>query len=297
MWWLVLLVLLLALTLTVVNFMPGPAWAEMPSDRALLTADHGPLQVLIDGSTTTLDEGGRRYVDAGSRIEVPDGSGARLTFPGGSAVLLCAGSRTQVGRLWTDNGQHRAPHGVVTIDSGRMLADTTSTSGAFQPLSLTVRRPLGDVRNTGRSWYAVDPSAVTLSTGSVTVGGAPTAASGTALNCGDGVAVPPPTAGPSEEPSDEPTSDLPSDPTPSASASIPAPATNAPTTIPVPGQPADPTTVKPPPTTKAPTTPPTTKASPSPSRSTTSPRPSSPPPPTNPSSLPDNPSSPPVIIG
>ncbi|MDT5040377.1 MAG: putative peptide zinc metalloprotease protein [Actinoplanes sp.] len=296
MWWLVLLVLLLALTLTVVNFVPGPAWAEMPSDRALLTADQGPLQVLIDGSTTTLDEGGRRYVDDGSRIEVPDGSTGRLTFAGGSAVLLCASSRTQVGKLWTDDGQHRAPHGVVTIDSGRMLADTTSTSGAFQPLSLIVRRPLGDVRNTGRSWYAVDPSAVTLSTGSVTVGGAPTAASGTALNCGDGVAITPPAAGLSEEPSEEPTPELPSDLTPSAS--VPTPATGVPTTIPIPGRPANPanpTTVKPPPTTKAPTTPPTTKSSPSSSRTTTPPTPSNPPPSTDPPTSPAGPSSPPVI--
>src|SRR6185295_14489177 len=36
MWWLVLLLLLLALLLTVANFAPGPAWAEMPADRAAL---------------------------------------------------------------------------------------------------------------------------------------------------------------------------------------------------------------------------------------------------------------------
>ena len=70
MWWLVLLVLLLALLLTAVNFMPGPAWAEMPTNRALLTADRGRLTMLLDGATVTLAEGDRRYVDEGARIEV-----------------------------------------------------------------------------------------------------------------------------------------------------------------------------------------------------------------------------------
>jgi putative peptide zinc metalloprotease protein len=49
MWWLVLLLLLLALLLTAANFAPGPAWAEMPTNRALLTADPGPVTALVDG--------------------------------------------------------------------------------------------------------------------------------------------------------------------------------------------------------------------------------------------------------
>jgi len=298
MWWLVLFVFLLALFLTVANFAPGPAWAEMPTDRVLLTAEHGPINVLIDGATTTVGEGGRRYVDDGSRIEVPAGSIGRLTFSGGSAAVLCSGSRTHVGRVWTDAGRHRGPHGVVTIDSGRLLADTTSTSGAYRPLSLVVQRTLGEVRNAGQSWYAVDPSAVTLSTGSVTVAGAPTPASGAALTCGDGVVVTPPSADPSEEPSEEPSSEVPTEVTPSVSESVPATTPAATATIPEPGQtvPATPTTTaapttttaRPPattrpttrPTTTRPTsTPPTTTAppaSPSPDPTTTSPNDPSP---------------------
>ena len=305
MWWLVWLVLLLALCLTVANFAPGPAWAEMPSDRALLTADHGPLTVRIDGVATALDEGGRRYVDDGSRIEVPAGSSGRLTFPGGSAALLCAGSRTQVGKLWTGDGRHREPHGVVTIDSGRMLADTSSTSGAFRPLSLVVRRPLGDVQNAGQSWYAVDPNAVTLSTGSVTVAGAPATASGTPLTCGDGVVVTPPSAEPSEEPSPEPTTELPTEVTPSESAVSSAPATELPT-IPEPGQPATTapgttTTTRPPATTKPPTTKPPTTTKPTTRPTTTRPTTTPAPDPTTttpvpePSTPTEDPGSPPVV--
>jgi putative peptide zinc metalloprotease protein len=290
MWWLVLLVLLLALLLTVANFAPGPAWAEMPTDRALLTADKGPLTARIDGSTVILGEGGRRYVDQGSSIEVPTGSKGRLTFSGGSAAVLCAGSQTQVGRLWTDSGRYRVPHGVVAIHSGRLLADTTSTSGAFRPLSLVVQRPLGDVKNTGPSWYAADVSTVTVSTGSVTVDGASTTATSTDLTCGDGVVVTPPAAGPSESPSDQPPSDLPSEVTPSASESVPAPPPVVPTTIPVPNPTTTPPTTRPT-TTKPPTTRPTTTRPP-----TTSPTPSPSAPPSDPPPS-DTQSSPPVIIG
>ena len=292
MWWLVLLLLLLTLLLTVANFAPGPAWAEMPTDRALLTANRGPLTVVTGGTTTRLAEGGRRYVGEGSLIDVPAGSTGRLTFSGGSAVVLCAGSRTKVGRLWTDAGRHRAPHGTVGVDDGRLLADTASTSGAFRPLALVVRRTSGDVENTGQAWYAVDPSSVTVSAGTAVVAGAPVAATRGDLTCGDGVVVAPPSAGPSEEPSTEP----PTEDTPSVS----VPPTTVPTTIPQPRpttQPnpvtttkAPPTTTKPPATTttKPPTTPPTTTP--------TSSQPTSRPP-TSPTPSPSQSSStPPIII-
>jgi len=296
MWWLVLLLLLLALLLTVGNFTPGPAWAEMPTDRALLTANRGPVTVQDNGITTTLAQGGRRYVGEGSWIQVPAGSTGRLTFSGGSATVLCADSRTNVGRLWTDVGRHREPHGTLAIDTGRLLADTTSTSGAFRPLSLTLLRPAGDVRNSGKAWYAVDPGAVTVSTGTVTVAGSIAAPTSADLTCGDGVVVEPPAAGPSEAPSDEP-SDL---PTPSVPESVsPTPAT-VPTTIPQPGQtttqpnPPATTTTKPPTTT---TRPPTTTTKPPTTPTTTPPttRPTSPStnPPTSPSSNPPTSSSPP----
>jgi putative peptide zinc metalloprotease protein len=273
MWWLVLLFLLLALLLTVANFAPGPAWAEMPTDRVLLSANQGPLSV-VDGATTVkIAQGGRRYVGEGSWIEVPAGSEGRLTFSGGSVAVLCPGSRTNVGALWTDKGRHYATHGTLGVDTGRLLVDTASTSGAFRPLSLVVLRLSGDVKNTGRAWYAVDPSDVTVSTGSAVVAGVPVAATSGDLTCGDGVVVTPPAAGPSESPSDSPTEE-PTLVTPSAS--VPSTTVNVPTTIPQPRRTTQPnpvtTTTRPPATTtRAPTTTPTPPTTRPTTKPTTSP--------------------------
>jgi putative peptide zinc metalloprotease protein len=294
MWWLVLLLLLLALLLTVANFAPGPVWAEMPAGRALLTANRGPVTVVGAGVTTRLAEGGRRYVREGTRIEVPAGSTGRLTFSGGSVAVLCPGSRTTVGPLRTDTGRQHAAYGALGVDDGRLLVDTASTSGAFRPLSLVVRRPSGDVENTGKAWYAVDPGAVTVSTGSVTVAGAPVVPTSRDLTCGDGVVVTPPAAGPSESPSASPSgppSWVPStDLAPSAS--VP------PITIPPPRRTTRPnppaTTTRPPATT---TRPPTTTTRPPPTTPTPTPTSSSPTTrPTKPSSPPTSPSTTPPII-
>jgi putative peptide zinc metalloprotease protein len=291
MWWLVLLLLLLALLLTFANFAPGPAWAEMPSTRALLTADRGPVTVVTGGTTTRLTQGDRRYVGEGSRIEVPPRSTGRLTFSGGSVAVLCGGSRTNVNRLWIDGGRKYSEHGTIGLDDGRLLVDTATTSGAFRPLSLVVRRPSGDVVNTGRAWYAVDPGAVTVATGSAAVAGVPVADTPGDLTCGDGAVVQPPAAGPSEEPSSYP----PTESTPLPNISIPnLPSTtpNVPPTIRPPRrttQPNPPATTTRPPTTPATTTPPTTSPTP-----TT-------PPTTRPTTRPTTPSptpttTPPIII-
>jgi len=264
-WWLVLLVLLFALLLTAANFVPGPAWAEMPTDRALLTADRGRLTAVIDGREVTLGTGQRRYVPASTRIEVADKSTGRLTFQGGSAALLCAGSSTQVGVLATGAGRHRDPHATLTIDNGRLLADTTSTSGAYRPLALTVNRTLGTVTNSGVAWFAADPNTVTVSTGRVFVAGTVSEPTEAKLNCGDGVPVEPPAAGPSDSPSAEPSpSDLPS--------LVPSPTPLKPTTAPpvIPNPPNPPRTTPPkptPPKTTPPKTSPSRSTSPSPSKS------------------------------
>jgi putative peptide zinc metalloprotease protein len=296
MWWLVLLVLLLALLLTAVNFRPGPAWAEMATNRALLSADDGLVYAQIDNKRVAIEEGERRYVAEGTRIEIPPRSVGRLTFQGGAAALLCGGADLQVGRLWTGGSRERVPNGTLVVDAGRVLADTTSVSGAYRPLALVVSRPLGDVTNTGAAWYSADPASVTVSTGRVAVGGAQANATGDPLSCGDGIAVEPPAAGPSESPSEEVPSDLPSEVTPSVVESVP-PTTETPvvpTTTPDPDdqdEPDDPpaTTTRPPAT----TTPPTTRP-PSPSQTTTRP-PASTPPTQEPSSPPTDASSPPVI--
>ena len=48
-WWLLILLLLFALLLTGSNLLPGPAWGEMPDDRALLHVDHGTVSVTVAG--------------------------------------------------------------------------------------------------------------------------------------------------------------------------------------------------------------------------------------------------------
>jgi putative peptide zinc metalloprotease protein len=282
MWWLVLLLLLLSLLLTAVNFAPGPAWAEMPTDRALLTSDRGTITATVDGRTVTLAEGDRRYVDEGARIVVPAKATGRLTFQGGSATLFCAGSQAQVGRLYTEAGRRRLPHGALQLENGRLLADTASISGAYQPLALVVSRPSGAVTNSGESWYAVEPNGLLAATGRVYVDGTPSQATGTDLSCGDGVKVEPPAGSPSPSPSDEPLpSDLPS--VVPTTPSVTSPPTTEATTEPEPtDDPEDPETPDDPAptttraTTRPPTTPPPTTPSRTPSSSVSPSRTSSP---------------------
>ncbi|MFI7545899.1 cyclic nucleotide-binding protein [Actinoplanes sp. NPDC049599] len=307
MWWLVLLLLLLSLLLTAVNFAPGPAWAEMPTNRALLTSDRGTITVTVDGRTVTVAEGDRRYLNEGSRITVPAKATARLTFQGGSATLFCAGSQAQLGRLYTDAGRQRVPHGALSLEAGRLLADTASTSGAYQPLALAVSRPAGAVTNSGDSWYAVEPAGLTVATGRVYVAGTPSQPTGTDLSCGDGVKVEPPAGSPSPAPSDQPLpSDLPSVVTPSPTLSSPPPTEETdgpePTVDPIdPTTPDDPAptttraTTRPttPATTPPRTTPPTTTPAPTPTATRTTPPTT--PPTTQPS--PTVPTTPPIIIG
>ena len=257
MWWLVLLSLLLALLLTAVNLRPGPAWAEMPADRALLSADRGLLRVAVDGTTVRLEEGDRRYVEPGARIAVADGSTGRLTFQGGAAALLCAGAEAGIARLGTEPGRERLPNATLAVENGRILADTSSTSGAFEPLELVVDLPLSQLTSTGEAWFAADSATVTVSTGKVSVDGTRAVPTNSDLSCEDGIAVEPPAAGPSESPSAEPSLGPTAEVTPSTPPTTsPSPTTDAPT--------APPTTTRPPaddpgPATTRPTIRPTTR--------------------------------------
>jgi putative peptide zinc metalloprotease protein len=193
-WWLTAVLLTIALVFTGLNFRAGPAWAEMPSTDVLLTVDRGRITALLAGDRVPMEAGDRRYVSEGAQIEVPPQAGARIMFPGGAITLLCAGSRVQMGRLQTVAGRQQSPTGTLTLQSGRVLADTTSTSGAFAPLRLTVTREGGAVTNSGPAWYSAEPAALTVATGTVTVDGTPVGATGAALSCGDGVPVSPPAA-------------------------------------------------------------------------------------------------------
>ncbi|WP_305785265.1 cyclic nucleotide-binding protein [Symbioplanes lichenis] len=263
MWSAALLVALGAVGITAVSFAPAPAWAEMPADRAMLVTDEGTLTATVDGTGVDLAAGERRYVEAGALIEVPKGATGRVTFPGGGAVVFCGGSKAKLGDLRVDGGRQLTPHGALTVRGGRVLADTASTSGAYEPLVLDVTRPADVVTNLGASWFAVDPEAVAIAAGRVYVDGTPTMANVTSLSCSDGVPVEPPAGTPSATPGASPSAPPTSvPPSPSASASpssSPTPVETEETEAPAP----DPTTT----TTRAP------EPEPEPTRTTSSPRP------------------------
>ena len=279
-WWLTSLLLVVALLLTVLSFRPGPAWAEMPDGDALLRVDRGRVAATMGGDRVPLPAGQERYLTEGDHLDVPDRSSARITFPGGAVVLLCGGARLTVGSLDAGSGRKRAPAGKIDLQEGRVLADTTSTSGAYAPLRLTLIRTQGNVLNDGAAWFSAEPSSLTVATGVVTAGGISTPATGAALRCGDGEpVVPPASSAPATTEESFPTLL----PTPSTSLpvvpSVTAPTqttTRPPVVIPAPTRrPTRPTaaptqtvTTRPtttrPPTTTPPTTRPTTTSAPTP---------------------------------
>ncbi|GAA4592665.1 putative peptide zinc metalloprotease protein [Actinoplanes octamycinicus] len=183
----------------------GPAWAEMPTERALLTVDRGTAVATAGGSgAATLEVGDQRYLSAGTQIEAPGKSRARLTFPGGGAVLLCPGARITLTGAAVASGREPAPSGRLSLESGRVLAATAGTSGAYQPLGLTIGRVQGDVTNTGKAWYSVDLASITVANGTVTAGGVASEPVGGDLGCGDGVKVSPPAVSEGDDASEAP---------------------------------------------------------------------------------------------
>ncbi|MCO8272192.1 cyclic nucleotide-binding protein [Actinoplanes sp. TRM 88003] len=287
--WLTVVVLTTALFLTGLSFRPGPAWAEMPANRVLLTIDGGLVTASLDGAPQNLADGARRYLDQGETIEVSPRATATLTFPGGATALLCANTRVGVGTISTGGGRDQAPRATLSLQSGRLLAGTGSTSGAYKPLALTVDRSAGSVTNNGAAWYSVEPEALTVARGTVAADGTAAQPAGGQLACADGKPVEAP-ASSSPEPEDtfEP---LPSD-SESINPSI-VPSATAPTSdsVVTPSQTADPgdddteptrnPTTRPtfrPPTTTRPSTAPATTPPPSP-RPTPTPDPTTAPPP------------------
>ncbi len=237
MWWLVALFLLLALLLTGANLLPGPVWAEMPSDKALLSAERGRLLALVDGKPIALSKGDRVYVGETDSVRVLTSARGRLTFRGGSAAVLCAGSETEIGPLWSDSVRPVEPAGVLELVRGRILADTVSTSGAFDPLRLRVANGDRTITNDGAAWYAVDPGNVTVSNGVVRMDDTLHQATGAELTCGDGQPVLPPGGTPS--PSDTPS--LVPNPAPNPSPSLSPSASPTPGAPGTSGAPNDPT--------------------------------------------------------
>ena len=262
-WWLVLLLLLLALLLTGANLIPGPAWAEMRADQALLRVDRGTADVVAGGRTLALSRGSTVYVSDGDSVVLRDRSLARLTFRGGSVSVLCAGSSVGVGPLFSEGVRPISPSASLGLRRGRVLADTASPSRTFRPLRLDLASAGRAVRNDGPAWFAVGGGAALVSAGVVTVDGVAQTETGEDLSCGDGRAVDRPT-GPSAEPSptDTPT------PAESASPSVEPSPSAPPSTSPTPSPTGAPTTTgggQPSPTrtrTTGPPPPPTTTQAP-----------------------------------
>jgi putative peptide zinc metalloprotease protein len=256
-WWLLILLLLFALLLTGSNLLPGPAWAEMPSDRALLDVTRGRVTAVVDGSTVQLRTGDQVYVHHGDQISVDRRSTAQLTFRGGSLGVLCAETDVQVGELVSDTGRIIQPTGNLELTRGRLLADTHPAVRGFQPLKLTLTTPAGDTRNDGPARLAADPGSTDLSTGKATLNGTALEPTGDELTCGDGVALPKVSGSPTpwETPSDSPSpSETPSEsPTPGPTTAGPVPTTPGRTTRPPTTRPP---TTGPPPTTSQPPPPP-----------------------------------------
>ncbi|WIM95682.1 cyclic nucleotide-binding protein [Actinoplanes oblitus] len=303
MWVFVSLLVVVSVAGLALDLGTGPAWAEMPTERVLLTVDRGTAVTSGGGgAAATLDVDDQRYLSAGTQVEAPARSRARLTFPGGGAVLLCPGARITLNAAAVASGREPAPSGRLTLESGRVLAGTAGTSGAFQPLGLTIARVQGDVTNTGKAWYSVDLASIAVANGTVTAGGVTSQPSGGDLSCGDGVKVTQPSVSEGDDASEAPfpsapttpattapsVSGSPSSASPSASASPSTSATPDPdeTTRPN-GQTTRtarpttrPTTTTRPPTrptatstTSQPTAPTTTGSTPTATSSTTSPAP------------------------
>jgi putative peptide zinc metalloprotease protein len=267
-WWLLLLLLLLGLLITGGNLLPGPAWAEMPTDRALLVAENGRVTTTVGGEVVVLEPGQKLYVGAGDRVEVGDRASGRLTYRGGAQTLLCGGSRAQLGALWSDQSRPIRPHAEVDLRRGRLLADTTSGSPTFAHLVLDVGNYGHATVNEGAARHTVGGGETVVATGTVIRDGTPVPATLARLSCGGPVpTTAPPTGTPTDPPSGVPTS--PAVPTPTATptaiptATTPAGVTPGPGNNPVdptpedpadPGTPNNPTTA--PPTTRPPTQPP-----------------------------------------
>ncbi len=187
--WLLVLALLLALVFTGANIAAsGLAWAEMPSDKALLHADHGPTSAVVNGQTIGLDEGQDVYIGESDSVSVPPRSRATVTYHGGAVSVLCAGTRVSMGPL-SSAGHPVAPAARFSLTVGLAVTDTGSTSPAFEPLAASVDLPGGAVVNDGAAWFAASTAGVNLSSGKATYAGSALTETRERLGCGDGTYI------------------------------------------------------------------------------------------------------------
>jgi putative peptide zinc metalloprotease protein len=262
-WWLLLLFLLFGLLLSGANLWPAPAWAEMPSDQAMLTVTDGSARVTVNGEATRLDRGSDRYVGTGDRIVVGSRSVVRLVFRGGAVSVLCADTSVTLGEMVSPSGHPITPNAVMRINQGRLLANTASSSSAFRPLSLRIDTEAGPLLTDGNVRLTAEPSAALVASGSVSLNGSRLPASGPPPACGDGTALPV-GADASREPPTVVT-DAPSLPSLSPSESASSATTEA-TPTPTRSTTRPPTSTSPPPTTTTPTPTPSSSSTPPPNQ-------------------------------
>lgn len=244
--WLLILVLLLALLFTGGNILLTPqAFAEMPSDKALVRVQVGGATVVVSGISYHLVANDEIYVGASDDVRVDVRSRARITYRGGASSILCAGTDVTMGQLFSV-GHPVSPSAELLLHNGLALVDTQSTSPAFADLDATVTLPGGVAANQGPAWFAAAPWGIQVSDGRVTYGAALAVPTGEPIGCGDGTVVERPSGDPTPTPSaaDTPT------PTPSPSAVL----TPTPTPDLTSGPRPTTTTKKPTTTTKPPTT-------------------------------------------
>jgi putative peptide zinc metalloprotease protein len=268
-WWLLLVLLLFATLLTGANLWSGPAWAEMPTDRVLLTVNRGAVVATVGRERFELRKGQQVYVGANDAVTVDDRANAQLTFHGGAVVVLCGGTAVRVGAVERGSG-------AIGLASGLVLAETKPETRAHAVLRLSVRVSAGTVHNSDGARFAVSPGGVRVARGTVLRDGVAVPVAPTGLSCGDGIGLPepdgtatPPEEAPSSDPSREPSQEPSQAPTqgPGRAPSVtPQPTPNPPSRTPTRG----PTTPGAPPT--------TTWVSPTPASPTTwvSPRPATP---------------------
>jgi putative peptide zinc metalloprotease protein len=212
--WLLILVLLFAALFTGGNvLLPPLAWAEMPTDQALVRVERGDATAVVNGTEVDLGAGDEIYVGESDEVTVGPRSRALMTYRGGSTSVLCAGTELEVDAL-SSGGEPVAPNARLSLRVGLALVDTASTSPAFADLDLGILTTSGIVASQGPAWFAVSGAGVQVSAGQVTFAGSPVPEVGGALGCPGGETVDRPSGTPTPTPSETPTTTPTPTPTP-----------------------------------------------------------------------------------
>lgn len=186
---LLLWLLLLVAFLVWLAFPPGTTWAETPDDSAILEVTAGTVDAVVDGEPRVLTDGDRILVRRGDEVAPRRKSVGRLLFRGGAEALICPRADARLGVLHSTAAEPVAVWADIELDRGRILADTASTSSAFQPLSLQVALVHDQqVTNDGEAVFAAGARAA-VQEGVVRLDGEVVAPDGEAPTCGGGIGL------------------------------------------------------------------------------------------------------------